>query len=128
MMSFIMKNQLERLTDDTVGKKDRLIRAAIQATTGLLKRWCDGRFISLPSAFSRQMNTYWTPEFQKERYHALALNHGCIEPLAYSDQTLSRVSALYIHIACHYGRPFSVPHYSARIILRTDGRIMAFYI
>ncbi len=123
-----MRNQFEIVTGYAVGKRTRLIREAIQATTSLLKRWCDGGFTSLPSVFSKPMNTYWTPEFQKERYHALALNLGCIEPLAYSDHTPSRVSILYIYITCHYGRPSSTPHYSARIILNTVGRIMAFYI
>ena len=119
---------LDILTVDTVGKRARLIRNAIQATTRLLQRWCEGCFASLPPVFSTQMNTYWTPEAQKARYHALTLNRGCIEPLAYSDQTPSRVSSRYIYIVCYYGRPFSAPRYSSRIILRTDSMIMAFYI
>ena len=123
-----MENQFEILSGQAVGKKSRLIKEGIQATTVLLKRWCDGRFTALPAPFSKQMNTYWTPELQKERYHALALDHGCIDPLAFSEQTPSRVSILYIYITCHYGRPCSAPCYSARIILGKDGRIMAFYI
>lgn len=127
-MSFMRETQHEALVKHAVGTKSWLIGEAIQATTALLKRWCAGRFAALTPPFSRQMEIYWTPELQKERYHALELDQGCIEPLAYSDQTPSHVSVLYIYITCHYGNPHSAPRYSARIIVSKDGRIMAFYI
>ena len=123
-----MENQIDIYAGFGSRQKARLIKNAVHATILLLNSWCDGRFKSLPSIFSKQMDTYWTPEVQKLRYHALAINRECIKKVACLDQTPSHVSHSYIFLFCRYDCSLSAKYYAATIILRNDGLIMAFYI
>lgn len=123
-----MENQTDILTGLDSGKKAGLIKNGVQATSLLLQSWCDGDFKKLPPEFSRQMIAYWTPEAQKARCQALAIDRDHITTVECVDQTPSHVSNGYIYLFCRYVCPVSETVYGARIILRQDGVIMAFYI
>lgn len=119
-----MEIQHEKPTGFPNSDKSRQAKEAAGEVTRLLETWCAGRFTTLPPAFSPQMKYYWTPKAQAARSASLGLIRASLDHLAIFDQTPSHVSNGYIYLVCQWDSRMP----AAKIILRKNGPIMAFYI